>query len=116
MPSLGYNILAGTKGDEGVIIARDKFGPANEIFLNAANGTWFIAQANHDIWLDGCTDRCAAATDHMNAVGQANTTMQSVRTALTTYPVIVDSTLYNTDFIPKDSYINTIPEDYHPSE
>ena len=52
----------------------------------------------------------------MNAVGQANTTMQSVRTALTTYPVIVDSTLYNTDFIPKDSYINTIPEDYHPSE
>ena len=115
MPSLGYNILAGTKGDEGVIIARNKWGPANQIFLNAANGTWFIAQANHDIWIDGCTDRCAAATDRMHAIGQANTTMDTVRSVLTTYPVLVDSTLYNTDFISKNSFINTIPEDFTPT-
>ena len=115
MPSLGYNILAGTKGDEGVIIARERFGPANEIFLNAANGTWFIAQANGDQWINGCDDRCAAAHDYMTKVGQANTTLQTLRDALTTYPIIQDSTLYNTDFIPKTSFINTIPEDYHPT-
>lgn len=68
--SLGYFIVAGTKQDEGVIIARNNMGAAHETFLNSSDGTWFIVQTNNDHWVNtpekkGCHDRCAAATKHL---------------------------------------------------
>lgn len=40
--ALGYFIVAGTKQDEGVIIARNDNSVAHETFLNSSAGTWFI--------------------------------------------------------------------------
>jgi len=70
MSSFGYNILAGVKDDEGVVISRNRFGPAHEDHLNSTNGTWFVVQANSDGWID-CTGRCLSAVTNMNKVGQA---------------------------------------------
>ena len=121
MPSYGYNIVAGTKGDEGAVISRNRFGAAHIDKLDSANGKWFLVQTNSDEWKPdgyqtGCTDRCAAATASMNAVGQANINLETIRSkVLLVYPVLNEHTLYNTEFDPKVGYIETDPEDYTPS-
>lgn len=80
MPSYGYNIIAGTKDEEGAIISRNRFGAAHVDLLDSANGKWFLVQANKDEWKDGCDGRCKAATDLMNQVGRANITVEKMRT------------------------------------
>jgi hypothetical protein len=39
-----YLIVGGTKGNEGAIITRDRFGPSNVELLTDAN--WYIIQTN----------------------------------------------------------------------
>jgi len=51
MPSYGYNIVAGTKGDEGAVISRNRFGAAHIDKLDSANGKWYLVQTNSDEWL-----------------------------------------------------------------
>lgn len=111
--SLGYFILAGTKQDEGVIIARNNRGPAHETFLNSSDGTWFIVQTNNDHWVspDACHDRCAAATKHLKELGQDKASNQTLRdNVLLLSPNLNADTLYNTDFTPSVGFINTVPE------
>lgn len=111
---MGYNTLAGIKGDEGVVISRDRFGPAHEDWLDSASGKWFVVQANTDEWLDNCTStRCAAATEFLNNITQANIDINRLRNdVLLVYPVLNHDTLYNTDFQPKQKLTSTIPEDF----
>lgn len=109
---MGYLILAGVKDDEGVVISRNEFGPAHEDHLDSKNGTWFLVQANNDEWDSGCTGRCASARDRIAAIGQANITLDDLRNdVMLLAPNNNAETLYNTDFIPKTSYINTLPID-----
>jgi hypothetical protein len=113
MPSLGYNILAGVKGDEGVVIARDRFGPAHEEHLSSANGTWFVLQTNNDQWDSGCYNRCAAATERIESVGQASINHTTLRSSVMyDFPTENYDTLYNTDFTPSSSYMQTTMLDY----
>ena len=116
MPSMGYNTLAGVKDDEGVVISRDRFGPAHQDWLNSTAGKWFVVQANVDEWKDGCTDRCGAATEMLNNITQAKIDINRLRNdVLLVYPVLNHDTLYNTDFQPKQRLTSTIPEDFVPS-
>lgn len=69
--SLGYIILAGVESDQGSIISRNRYNAAHIDTLDNSTGKWFIVQTNNDHWKDhGCYNRCAAATEHMNAVTQ----------------------------------------------
>lgn len=75
MSTLGYVILAGTKGDEGAIIARDRLGPAHIDQLSEKDGVWYLVQTNNDHWSSdkrkgGCFYRCAAAKKHIEQIGQ----------------------------------------------
>lgn len=70
--ALGYLILAGTKPNEGVVISRNRYSDAHIDRIDAENGKWFVVQTNSDHWKDGCVDRCAAATDHLNEITQEN--------------------------------------------
>jgi len=112
MSSLGYNIVAGTKGDEAAVIARNNFGPAHISALDSANGTWFVAQANSDSWVD-CTGRCASAVKNMEKVGQTNISPETIRSeVLYVNPNFNKETLYNTNFVPRDGIIDTKPLNY----
>jgi hypothetical protein len=116
-----YYILAGTKDDEGVVIARKRFGEAHEDRLDTANGKWFLVQTNSDEWKQpghqkGCTDRCAAAETRMLALGRANLNLTSQEQKVhLTFPVLNVHTLFNTQFIPAQSYMVTTPMDYNPT-
>mmetsp|Transcript_11189 Transcript_11189/g.18808 ORF Transcript_11189/g.18808 Transcript_11189/m.18808 type:complete len:398 (-) Transcript_11189:166-1359(-) len=114
--SYGYFILAGVYGDEGVVISRDRFGTAHEDWLNAENGTWYLVQTNNDHWDTGCFNRCAAARDHMNEIGQhgiSNVTLK--QRVLNIFPNLNRDTIYNTQFQAGIGYMNTTPQFYNGS-
>jgi len=109
LSSLGYIIVAGTKEDEGAIISRDRYGPAHIDSLNSSNGHWFLVQTNNDHWLDqGCFNRCMSATENMNKIGQANMDINHLRNdVLMLFPNLNHDTLYTTQFVPIQGFIDT---------
>ena len=48
--ALGYIILAGTKDDEGIVIARNRLDTAHVNSLNSTEGKWYVVQTNNDHW------------------------------------------------------------------
>ena len=109
--SVGYYILAGTKGEEGVIIARDNWGPAHQTYLNSTvesnAGGWFLVQANSDHWKPEvlCHGRCQVAHDLLVQLGQEAMTNVTLRETVLKHPGLVRvETLYNTDFTPSAGY------------
>jgi hypothetical protein len=111
--ALGYIILAGTKGDEGVVMTRDRFGVAHEEHLNETDGTWFLVQTNNDHWDTGCYNRCAAATEKMTNLSQAEVSPQTIRNSvLYEFPNLNHDTIYNTLFVPITGEIETKLMDY----
>jgi hypothetical protein len=52
--ALGYIILAGTKDNEGVIIARENKGVANVRTIGEDDGIWYLVQTNSDHWTGDC--------------------------------------------------------------
>lgn len=106
MASYGYQILAGTKPGEGVVISRDRFGPAHEEFLDSDKGKWFLVQANSDQWIDGCTDRCLAAYLGMQKVGLENVSLSLIRDQVLLLPPDLNSkTIYHSDMNPMAAYM-----------
>jgi hypothetical protein len=114
--SLCYFILAGTQKDEGVVITRYRFDEAHENWLNSTAGTWFIVQTNSDHYDVGCNNRCAAASDNMNKLGQADLNLSSMAdSVLKKFPNTNYLSVYHTLFNPSQSLINTYYVDYHSS-
>jgi len=112
----GYIILAGTEPGEGVVITRDRFGVAHEDWIsdNSSNGTkWYVVQTNSDHWLpDQCNNksRCGAAHKNLDGLGQGNLTIDTLREkVLLQYPNQNVITIYNSNMIPVDSMIDSIP-------
>lgn len=62
--SPGYIILGGLSGNEGVVISRDKSGPAN--IRTLSDDTWFLVQTNDDHFAGVCQERCQVANANMN--------------------------------------------------
>jgi len=63
----GYLIMAGIKENEGVVIARNREGPAHIKQLSSTN--WFIVQTNDDHFDGSCRERCQAANLHISTIG-----------------------------------------------
>lgn len=107
--ALGYIILAGTKDEEGVIISRNREGPAHEDHLNITQGKWYLVQTNSDHWNQGCFNRCDAAHTKLDKLGQDSLNIDVLRDdVLFKFPNFNYDSLYNTQFIPVDRFINSV--------
>ncbi|XP_061584663.1 N-acylethanolamine-hydrolyzing acid amidase-like [Cololabis saira] len=93
-----YYIVAGVRAGEGVVITRDRKGPADIWPLDPLNGAWYRVETNFDHWLPPpSTDhRREAANKALNATGQANLNMSSVYQVLSLFPVCNGITIYST--------------------
>ena len=113
--ALGYIILAGTEPGQGSVIAKNHFNVAHEEVLNVTAGKWYLVQTNNDHWVDGgCYNRCAAASERLEAIGQENITLDSLRQdVLNVFPNFNGDTLYGADFYPVDGFMLTYSMKYN---
>ncbi|CAH2301494.1 N-acylethanolamine-hydrolyzing acid amidase isoform X1 [Pelobates cultripes] len=85
-----YYIMAGTQPKEGVVITRNRNGPADIWPLDPLYGEWFHVETNYDHWTNPppTDDRRTPAIKAMNATGQANITLDSLYKVLSVTPVL----------------------------
>ncbi|XP_071972317.1 N-acylethanolamine-hydrolyzing acid amidase-like isoform X2 [Engystomops pustulosus] len=69
-----YYIIGGTESKEGLVITRNRDGPADLWPLDPLRGEWFHVETNYDHWTTPppSDDRRTPAINAMNATGQAN--------------------------------------------
>jgi N-acylethanolamine-hydrolysing acid amidase len=67
-----YIIIAGTQANEGVVITRDRFGPAN--IRSLSDEQWYLVQTNFDHFDGDYRIRYTSARDRLEAIGSANIT------------------------------------------
>ena len=109
--SIGYIILAGIEKNEGVVISRDRYGPAHLEFLNDTN--WFLIQTNDDHWQPSNpelmkTGRYAAAKYRVEKIGQNKIDAKTIKEqVLMRYPTLNDITVYNSVLVPQTGSIES---------
>nr|XP_046240676.1 N-acylethanolamine-hydrolyzing acid amidase-like [Scatophagus argus] len=93
-----YYIVGGVRAGEGVVITRDRAGPADIWPLNPVNGEWYRVETNYDHWLPPPTrdHRKEAACKALNATGQDHINMETLYQVLSLYPVCNSITVYTT--------------------
>lgn len=91
--TMGYFIVAGTKGNEGVVISKDRIGFAN--IANLTDTQWYLVQTNDDHFTGVCRERCTAARANFDKLTQAALTVQSAYdTVLMVEPNLNFGTIY----------------------
>ncbi|KAE8630965.1 hypothetical protein XENTR_v10001033 [Xenopus tropicalis] len=93
-----YYIMAGTQPNEGVVITRNRAGPADIWPLDSLRGEWFHVETNYDHWLapPPSDDRRTPAIKAMNETGQANINADTLYKVLSVKPVLNSITVYTT--------------------
>ncbi|KAM8757476.1 N-acylethanolamine-hydrolyzing acid amidase-like [Acanthopagrus schlegelii] len=93
-----YYIVAGVRGGEGVVITRDRTGPADIWPLEPVSGGWYRVETNYDHWLPtpARDQRKEAAEKALNATGQDHISMETLYQVLSLYPVCNEITVYTT--------------------
>ncbi|XP_073397261.1 N-acylethanolamine-hydrolyzing acid amidase-like isoform X1 [Dendrobates tinctorius] len=93
-----YYIMGGTQPKEGLVITRNRDGPADLWPLDPLNGEWFRVETNYDHWTTPppFDDRRSPAIEALNATGQANINTNSLYQVLSVKPVINSNTVYTT--------------------
>ncbi|KAM4709272.1 N-acylethanolamine-hydrolyzing acid amidase [Discoglossus pictus] len=93
-----YYIMAGTKPREGLIITRNRGGPADIWPLDPLKGEWFHVETNYDHWTTPppSDNRRYFAIKAMNATGQANINTDTLYKVLSVRPVLNEMTIYTT--------------------
>ncbi|KAM4612608.1 N-acylethanolamine-hydrolyzing acid amidase-like [Polymixia lowei] len=93
-----YYIVAGVRAGEGVVITRDRKGPADIWPLDPLNGGWYRVETNFDHWLPppARDHRRDAANKALNATGQEHINMATFYKVLSRYPVCNRITVYTT--------------------
>jgi hypothetical protein len=90
----GYVVMGGLKGNEGAIISRDRWAPAHVDLLS--EDRWYLTQTNSDHWKKICLDRCSTACKNMDAIGETNISLDTMREdVLFIHPNFNEITLYN---------------------
>ncbi|KFO35061.1 N-acylethanolamine-hydrolyzing acid amidase [Fukomys damarensis] len=84
-----YYIVGGTSPGEGVVITRNRGGPADIWPLDPLNGAWFRVETNYDHWkpVPKTDDRRTPAIKALNATGQANLSLEVLFQVLSVFPV-----------------------------
>ncbi|XP_053311685.1 N-acylethanolamine-hydrolyzing acid amidase [Spea bombifrons] len=93
-----YYIMAGAHAREGVVITRNRGGPADIWPLDPLSGEWFRVETNYDHWINPppTDDRRTPAIKALNATGQANINFDSLYKVLSVIPVLNNETVYTT--------------------
>ncbi|XP_027400577.1 N-acylethanolamine-hydrolyzing acid amidase [Bos indicus x Bos taurus] len=93
-----YYIVGGTSPKEGVVITRNRGGPADIWPLDPLNGAWFRVETNYDHWkpVPKADDRRTPAIKALNATGQANLSLETLFQVLSVFPVCNNYTIYTT--------------------
>ncbi|XP_028303545.1 N-acylethanolamine-hydrolyzing acid amidase-like isoform X2 [Gouania willdenowi] len=84
-----YYIVGGVRAGEGVVITRDRRGPADIWPLEPLNGEWYRVETNFDHWRSppAWDHRREVANKALNATGQEHITMETLKKVLSLYPV-----------------------------
>jgi len=92
-----YYILAGTGVGEGVVITRNQTGPRNLWWVDAKNGTWYVAETNYDHWEEApwYDDRIYYANQEMEKIGERGVTLEKMFGVLSFKPVLNQMTVYS---------------------
>ncbi|XP_050801167.1 N-acylethanolamine-hydrolyzing acid amidase isoform X2 [Gopherus flavomarginatus] len=93
-----YYIVAGTSPKEGVVITRNRRGPADIWPLEPTAGAWFRVETNYDHWTTPppFDNRRAAAIKALNATGWENINFETLFQVLSVRPVLNNYTIYTT--------------------
>ncbi|XP_042534303.1 N-acylethanolamine-hydrolyzing acid amidase [Dipodomys spectabilis] len=93
-----YFIVGGMSSKEGVVITRNRRGPADIWPLDPLNGAWFRVETNYDHWkpVPKKDDRRTPAIKALNATGQANISLEALFQVLSVVPVYNNYTVYTT--------------------
>ncbi|XP_006871665.1 PREDICTED: N-acylethanolamine-hydrolyzing acid amidase [Chrysochloris asiatica] len=93
-----YYIVGGISPREGVVITRNRNGPADIWPLDPLNGQWFRVETNYDHWkpVPKEDDRRTPAIKALNATGQANLSLETLFQVLSVKPVYNNATIYTT--------------------
>ncbi|XP_075058725.1 N-acylethanolamine-hydrolyzing acid amidase-like isoform X2 [Mixophyes fleayi] len=93
-----YYIMGGTQPREGLVITRNRNGPADLWPLDPLRGEWFRVETNYDHWNTPppSDDRRTLAIQALNATGQANINTDSLYQVLSVKPVLNEDTMYTT--------------------
>ncbi|XP_056424693.1 N-acylethanolamine-hydrolyzing acid amidase-like [Hyla sarda] len=93
-----YYIIGGTQSKEGLIITRNRDGPADLWPLDPLSGEWFHVETNYDHWTTPppSDDRRTPAIKALNATGQANINTDTLYKVLSVKPVMNSMTVYTT--------------------
>lgn len=93
-----YYIVGGVYPGEGVVITRDRGGPADIWPLDTLNGNWYRVETNYDHWLPTPKQdtRKEVAMKTLNATGQNNINLHSLYQVFSVVPVCNRRTVYTT--------------------
>ncbi|XP_007495753.1 N-acylethanolamine-hydrolyzing acid amidase [Monodelphis domestica] len=93
-----YYIVGGTSPKEGVVITRNRGGPADIWPLDPTNGQWFRVETNYDHWKPPpiWDDRRTPAIKALNSTGQENINLDTLFKVLSVFPVLNNLTIYTT--------------------
>ncbi|XP_076999260.1 N-acylethanolamine-hydrolyzing acid amidase [Tamandua tetradactyla] len=93
-----YYIVGGTFPQEGLVITRNRGGPADIWPLDPLNGQWFRVETNYDHWkpVPKGDDRRTPAIKALNSTGQANLSLETLFQVLSVTPVYNNFTIYTT--------------------
>ncbi|KAF4802781.1 hypothetical protein TURU_022429 [Turdus rufiventris] len=85
-----YYIVGGVSPKEGMVITRNRRGPADLWPLDPLEGEWFRVETNYDHWTTPppCDDRRTAAIKALNATGQHNINFDTLLKVLSVKPVL----------------------------
>jgi len=106
----GYLTVAGVNPYEGAVITRSQFGLAHVEELSSSR--WFVAQTNDDHYKGICQPRCQGANEHLNAIGQANISADTLlNQVMLADPNSNEKTIYTNIMIPKLNVFDAYPND-----
>ncbi|XP_006898541.1 PREDICTED: N-acylethanolamine-hydrolyzing acid amidase [Elephantulus edwardii] len=93
-----YFIVGGVSPREGIVVTRNRNGPADVWPLEPLQGEWFRVETNYDHWkpVPKGDDRRTPAIKALNATGQANLTLETLFQVLSVVPVFNNCTIYTT--------------------
>uniref|UniRef100_A0A674H5I6 N-acylethanolamine acid amidase n=1 Tax=Taeniopygia guttata TaxID=59729 RepID=A0A674H5I6_TAEGU len=93
-----YYIVGGVSPKEGMVITRNRRGPADLWPLDPLGGAWFRVETNYDHWTTPppFDDRRTVAIKALNATGQHNINFDTLFKVLSVKPVLNNNTVYTT--------------------
>jgi len=100
-----YYIVAGVSAGEGAVISRNRLN-ATDVWLLDSPTRWYEVQTNYDHWTQPpwFDNRVTPAVNGMNALGQADVSLEGMFGILSTKPVLNLQTTYSILACPADSY------------